>query len=434
MRFPFRLRSVAAVAAAVVVVGVAGAAPASAAPKPRLPITVTAGPTNPSASASAAFTWNVVAGVSYTCVLDGVSTSGCTSPKTYTGLADGSHTFVVKGKKPGSYRPGQATFRWVVDSVPPGAPTIAPVATPTKTTAASISFVNPDVSTVSHRCSLDGAPATTCTSPWSVAGPLAEGPHTVTVQALGLGGNLGGTASVTWVVDLTAPASVLLAGPASPTNVTTAHFTFSSAGATSFACSLDGAPAVACVSPLDLPGIAEGPHTLTVSASDGAGNAALPGTALWVVDTTAPPTPAILTGPATTTNQTGVDFLVDNPDTSATLECNRDSAGWAACPTPLHLSVTTPGAHTLAVRSTDHGRQPQQPDRAVRLDAGHQCTGAGAVPQRAAQPDQRDDGGLRLRPQRPDGRHVRRLPLLVRRRRVRDMRHRHRPVGLGTAG
>jgi hypothetical protein len=134
VRFAFRLRPVAAVAAAVVVLGFAGAAPASAAPKPRLPISLTSTPSNPSASSNAAFSWSVVAGVTYTCVLDGVSTNGCTTPTTYTGLADGSHTFVVKGKKPGSYRPGQATYRWVVDSVPPGPPTIAPVASPTKTT------------------------------------------------------------------------------------------------------------------------------------------------------------------------------------------------------------------------------------------------------------------------------------------------------------
>ena len=423
MRFPFRLRPVAAVAAAVVVLGLAGAAPASAAPKPRLPISLTSTPSNPSASSSAAFSWSVVAGVTYTCVLDGVSTSGCTTPKTYTGLADGSHTFVVKGKKPGSFRPGQATFRWVVDSVPPGAPTISPVGTPTKTTSASISFVNPDISTVSHRCSLDGAPATACTSPWPVPGPLAEGPHTVTVQALGLGGNPGGTASVTWVVDITAPASVLLAGPASPTNVTTAHFTFSSAGATSFTCSLDGAAAVACVSPLDLPGIAEGPHAMTVAASDGAGNAALPGTALWVVDTTAPPTPSILTGPATTTNQTGVDFLVDNPDSSATVECNLDGAGWSTCPNPLHFTVSTPGSHSLAVRSTDQAGNHSLPTAGFNWTLNLSVPAAGAVPQRSAQSDPRDHSGLRLRPERPDRRDLQRLSLLLRRRRVRHLRH-----------
>jgi hypothetical protein len=358
------LRAVAAVAAAVVLLGVAGAGPASAAPKPRLPISLTAKPTDPSGSSTAGFSWTTVVGVTYTCVLDGVSTSGCTTPVTYTGLADGSHTFVVKGKKPGSYRPGSATWRWVVDSVPPGAPTIAPVATPTKTTSASISFVNPDVTTVAHQCSLDGAPAVTCTSPWAVAGPLVEGSHTVTVQALGLAGSLGGTASVSWVVDLTAPASVLLAGPTSPTNDTTAHFTFSSAGATAFTCALDGAAATACTSPLDVPGIAEGPHTMSVGATDGAGNAALTGTAVWTVDTTAPATPSVLTGPASATNQTGVDFVVDNPDTSSVLECSLDGAGWTTCPSPVHFTVATPGAHTLSVRSTDQAGNHSTPSTA----------------------------------------------------------------------
>ena len=316
-------------------------------PKPRLPISLTGTPINPSPSSSADFSWSVVSGVTYTCVLDGASTTGCATPESpYPGLADGSHTFVVKGKKPGGYRPGQATFRWVVDSVPPGAPTIAPVATPTKTRSASISFVNPDVSTVFHQCSLDGALATTCTNGWPVPGPLDAGPHTVTVQAFGLGGSPGGTASVTWFVDLTAPESVLLAGPASPTNVTTAHFTFSSVDATSYTCALDTAapwraPArsTCLASPKD-------PHALTVAASDGAGNAALPGTAPWVVDTTAPPTPSILTGPATATNQTGVDFLVDNPDSVV-----RPSSATSTTP------VGAP-AQRVPLHSLDPGRAP----------------------------------------------------------------------------
>ena len=196
----------------------------------------------------------------------------------------------------------------------------------------------------------------TCTSPWSVPGPLAEGSHTVTVQSRGISGTLGGSSSVTWVVDLTAPASVLLAGPTSPTNSTSASFTFSSVGATSFGCALDGAAAVPCASPYVVSPVSEGSHTMVVSASDAAGNPAQPGTSVWTVDTTAPPAPSILTGPAAVTNQTGVDFVVANPDGSAVLQCRVDSTspgGWTTCPSPLHLVVAGQTLHTLEVRSVD---------------------------------------------------------------------------------
>ena len=157
LRLMQTIRPVALGAAVVLALGVASAAPALAAPKPRLPITITGQPSNPSDSSAAGFTWSTVAGATYTCQLDNAAATSCTSPKSYSGLADGTHRFIVQGKKNGTYRPGSATVQWTVDSVPPGAPTIAPVATPTATTSASISFTNSDATTVSHLCALDGA-------------------------------------------------------------------------------------------------------------------------------------------------------------------------------------------------------------------------------------------------------------------------------------
>ena len=72
--------------------------PAMAAPKPRLPITLTAQPANPSPTNAAGFAWTTVGGATYTCVLDGAAAATCTSSATYSGLADGTHTFVLKGR------------------------------------------------------------------------------------------------------------------------------------------------------------------------------------------------------------------------------------------------------------------------------------------------------------------------------------------------
>ena len=127
-------------------------------------------------------------------------------------------------------------------------------------------------------------------------------------------------------------------------------------GATSFSCALDGAAAVSCASPYAVSPVSEGSHTMVVSASDAAGNPAQPGTSVWTVDTTAPPAPSILTGPAAVTNQTGVDFVVANPDGSSVLQCRVDSSspsGWSTCPSPLHLVVAGQTLHTLEVRSVD---------------------------------------------------------------------------------
>jgi len=355
MRRAYTVRSTAALAAIVVVVGVAGAAPAMAAPKPRLPITLTAQPANPSPTNAAGFAWTTVVGATYTCVLDGATSTVCTSSASYSGLVDGIHTFVLKGRLPGTYRPGSKIVTWSVDTTPPGAPTVAPVGTPTRTTSALISFTNNDPTAVAHTCALDGATPVSCTSPWPT-GPVTEGSHTVVVRSLDSFGVLGGSASVSWVVDLTAPVDVLLTGPVSPLASSTASFTFTATGATAYGCSLDAAASVACTSPYQLTGLADGPHSLTVSASDGAGNAAQPAVALWTVDTTAPAAPTIVTGPASPTNQITADLVAGNLDGSSTLQCRLDStspAAWATCPSPLHWSGLSAGSHTIDLRAVD---------------------------------------------------------------------------------
>ncbi len=56
----------------------------------------------------------------FECQLDGSSFVSCTSPKTYFGLAEGSHTFHVRAIDRDSLRdPAGASRSWVVDVTPP---------------------------------------------------------------------------------------------------------------------------------------------------------------------------------------------------------------------------------------------------------------------------------------------------------------------------
>ena len=69
------------------------AAPANPAP------TIGMSPNNPSTSASATFTLSSTkTPTGYVCALDTLTYTACTSPKTYTGLADGSHKFSVEAQ------------------------------------------------------------------------------------------------------------------------------------------------------------------------------------------------------------------------------------------------------------------------------------------------------------------------------------------------
>ena len=79
---------------------------------------ITADPANPSASAAASFSFSGGGGSSYQCQLDSGALTTCSSPESYSGLGDGTHTFTVNAAQGSSSGP-VATYTWVVDTTPP---------------------------------------------------------------------------------------------------------------------------------------------------------------------------------------------------------------------------------------------------------------------------------------------------------------------------
>jgi hypothetical protein len=87
--------------------------------------TITSNPSDPSASADATFSFTVNDGsgpgvAGFECALDSGSFAACTSPQTYAGLADGSHTFQVRAIDSASNAdPSPAGFTWTIDTTRP---------------------------------------------------------------------------------------------------------------------------------------------------------------------------------------------------------------------------------------------------------------------------------------------------------------------------
>ncbi len=83
--------------------------------------TVDSGPSNPSASADATFAFSASEGSStFECELDGGGFSSCASPKSYTSLSDGSHTFKVRAvDAAGNTDATPAQSTWSIDTVAP---------------------------------------------------------------------------------------------------------------------------------------------------------------------------------------------------------------------------------------------------------------------------------------------------------------------------
>ncbi|MFP2963733.1 adventurous gliding motility protein AgmC, partial [Myxococcus sp. 1LA] len=286
--------------------------------------TIVAAPPSVTGSNSATFTFTSnESPVTYECSLDDGPWVACTTPRTYTGLSDGNHTFAVRARDAsGNIDPTPATYAWAVDMTAPDTTIVS--GPPATTTSPSATFdFSSNESPVTYQCSLDGAPFTTCTDPQTFTA-LPDGNHTLAVRAVDAAGNADPTpATYAWTVDATAPNTTIVSGPAAVTNATTATFDFSSnESPVTYQCSLDGAPFVACTDPQTYTGLSQGNHTLAVRAVDAAGNVdSTPATYAWTVDTT-PPDTTIVSGPSGTTTSPNATFDFSSNESPVTYQCS----------------------------------------------------------------------------------------------------------------
>src|SRR2546425_1073665 len=229
-------------------------------------VTITSTPLNPTNNVNAtfSFTGSDSSGnaVSFLCQLDGGAQSACTSPFTYSGLAQGSHSFSVVAVDLAGNRSIPAAYTWTIDTTPPSVnitstplnPTNNVNATFSNNVNATFSFTGSDSSgnAVSFLCQLDGGAQSVCTSSFTYSG-LAQGSHSFSVVAVDLAGNQSIPAAYTWTINTTPPSVNITSTPLNPTTNINASFSFSGfdpAGETiSFLCQLDGGAQSACNSP-----------------------------------------------------------------------------------------------------------------------------------------------------------------------------------------
>ena len=138
-------------------------------------------------------------------------------------------------------------------------------------------------------CQLDGGAWTACASPESYTG-LTDGSHTFEVRAIDAGATPTRPPPRTWTVDTPRRTRRSPGQPSDPTNDTGSSFGFtSSEGGSTFECRLDGGAWTSCSSPEDYTGLADGPHTFEVRATDASSNVdPTPARFTWTIDTAAP--------------------------------------------------------------------------------------------------------------------------------------------------
>lgn len=295
-------------------------------------------------------------GATFECQLDGSSFTACTSPASYTGLADGSHSFAVRAVNGIGTDPTPATRTWTIDTTAPETTlSMAPSAAVTSSNTATATFGSNDPA-ATFECRLDGGTFAPCPASPATLNGLADGPHTFQVRARDALGNTDATpASHTWTIDTTAPNTLLAFSPfASPTNQTSFSATLGSEIGATYQCRVDGSAWAACTSPVTQSGLADGSHTFEARAVDGAGNVdPTPATHAWTIDTVAPDT-TIVSGPAGAVASSSALFSYSSSESpSLFFECQLDAGAWTSCGPGINYASLADGSHTFSVRAKD---------------------------------------------------------------------------------
>jgi hypothetical protein len=171
---------------------------------------LTSGPSGTVSVNSASFGFSSSeSGSTYQCRLDAAAWGACSSPKAYSGLANGTHTFDVRATDAAGHTDASPASRtWTVNVASPAdttAPDTSITGGPTGTvssTAASFDFASSE-SGSTYQCRLDAGAWGACSSPKAYSG-LANGTHTFDVRATDAAGNTDASpASRTWTVSTT---------------------------------------------------------------------------------------------------------------------------------------------------------------------------------------------------------------------------------------
>ena len=261
---------------------------------------------------------------------------------------------------------------------------------PTKQTSAIFTFSesNPDALLF---CDL-GAGFAACDSSTAqfYSGPLDAGTHVFSLRAQDDSGE-SNVVSFSWTIDLAAPQITFSGAPVDPSHTPSASFSFFADAPNSFTCQIDGQGIEACQPDPSDPGnaakgtkaysgLAEGPHTFTVTATDAAGNVASLGFN-WTIDLSAPAL-SITSTPLDPTPSNTANFRFQSGEAS-TFDCQLDAAipgAHGSCdadpddtsnPAKGAKSYTglSEGAYTFTVTATDGAGNPSAQTFSWLIDA-----------------------------------------------------------------
>lgn len=232
---------------------------------------------------------------------------------------------------------------------------------PTNSTSAHFTYTSTKARS-KFQCQLDDGAYSACTGTTSYEG-LSDGSHTFMVTASDAAGNTNlAPAGFTWTIDTKPPDTAITSQPPGSTSSASATFGFSSTktGST-FECRVDGDGYAVCAGPQEYTGLAAGPHTFMVRATDALGNVdPTPAQYTWTVAASFEAT--ITDHPSDPSNSENASFSFTSNRAGATFQCQLDSGGYSACASPRAYSGLTEDRHTFFVKASDAaGNEDSEP-------------------------------------------------------------------------
>jgi myo-inositol-hexaphosphate 3-phosphohydrolase len=322
---------------------------------------ITSGPSGTVSDTTATFAFDASQGGStFECSVDAESFASCTSPRTYTGLAEGTHTFDVRATNTGGLTdPSPASRTWTINLS-------APITTVLPAQAdASVEAATPDANLgLAALLGADTSPQEESYLRFNVQG-LGGTVQSAALRLYASNGSTNGPAAygtatgwsetaITWNTGRPARTTGVLDDKAAITSGTWVEWNVSSLvtgnglyGVNLAPTSSDGTDMHAREASTNRP------ELVIVTLPDGGGG-----------DTTAPDT-MIDSGPSGTVNTTSAIFTFSSSEAGSTFECKLDGDPFGACTSPATYSGLAEGQHRLDVRATDSS-QNTDPSPAFR--------------------------------------------------------------------
>lgn len=316
------------------------------------PVTITQNPPSLTNQTSATFSFSGVGISSYQCSLDAASFATCTSPKSYSGLVEGDHSFQVKGTSAAGNTSGVTTYNWRVETTKP---TITITSNPDAlSTSPNATFQFTSNNAARFECQLNNSPAVTCSSPKTYSG-LANGDYDFKVKAISAAGNISNVATFSWKLNSTPPTVTLASVPANFTKLTSVSVSFTGSNAARFECKMDTGTYAACVSPFNYNNVDQGLHTFTVRAFNSTNLVSNESMANWVFDSVVPSLPTITLDVTNPTSKADVQVNFSSTDANGIdhYDCALDNEAPSVCTSPKLYTGLSSGTRKVTIIAYD---------------------------------------------------------------------------------